>query len=305
MSTAVIQIQQFCKSYNGTPAVQDLSLEVHQGEIFGMVGPNGAGKTTTVECMEGLRKPSSGHVSVLGCDPRRDRLQLSHRIGAQLQQAALPDRIKVGEALAYFSGLYGHPMAWEELLEQMGLTEKADDNFAQLSGGQKQRLFIALALVNNPELIFFDELTTGLDPQARHRMWDIVRGIREQGKTVFLTTHFMEEAERLCDRVAIIDQGKLIALDTPTELIRGLSDESKVSFTLSEPVDLAELEQLSTVTRLDRQGDTFIVFGSGRRLVADVVIFLTDQEIPFLDLRSTQPTLEDVFLELTGHELRS
>src|SRR5450755_764774 len=215
-----IQVLGIRKTYGATVAVSDVSFEVNEGEIFGLIGPNGAGKTTTMECIEGLRRPDRGTISVLGLDPVRDVYRLQDRIGVQLQQAQLQKRIKVWEAVDLWASLYQKKAVdGERLLEQLGLTEKRDAWFMNLSGGQKQRLFIALALINDPEVVFLDELTTGLDPQSRRAIWDLVRGIRERGKTVFLTTHLMEEAERLCDRVAIIEHGRIIDIDTPKRLV--------------------------------------------------------------------------------------
>ena len=217
----VIQVSGIRKTYGATVAVSDISFEVGQGEIFGLIGPNGAGKTTTMECIEGLRKPDRGTISILGLDPFRDVYQLQNRIGVQLQQAQLQKRIKVWEAVDLWASLY-----WKKavdgtrLLEQLGLAGKRNAWFMTLSGGQKQRLFIALALINDPEVVFLDELTTGLDPQSRRAIWELVRGIRERGKTVFLTTHLMEEAERLCDRVAIMEHGRIIDIDTPEAMVR-------------------------------------------------------------------------------------
>src|ERR1700751_4825127 len=216
----VIQVFGIRKTYGRTVAVEEASFEVNEGEIFGLIGPNGAGKTTTMECIEGLRKPDRGSVSVLGLDPFREVYKLQERIGVQLQQAQLQKRIKVWEAVDLWASLYRKKaIAGEHLLEQLGLTDKRNAWFMNLSGGQKQRLFIALALINDPEVVFLDELTTGLDPQSRRAIWDLVRGIRERGKTVFMTTHLMEEAERLCDRVAIIEHGKIIDIGTPGELV--------------------------------------------------------------------------------------
>ena len=212
---------------------------MRQGEIFGMVGPNGAGKTTTIECIEGLRRPDGGTVRLLGMDPARDRRQVAERIGIQLQESALPPRLRVGEALGLFGSFYERQADAAGLLDRMGLAEKRRAPFGKLSGGQKQRLFIALALVNQPEVVFFDELTTGLDPQARRSMWDLVREIRDPGCTVVLTTHFMEEAERLCDRVLIMDHGRIVALDTPEALIRSLGVERRLVFTLPAREDPA------------------------------------------------------------------
>src|ERR1700734_3237829 len=215
-----IQVSGIRKSYGATVAVSDVSFEVREGEIFGLIGPNGAGKTTTLECVEGVRRPDGGAISILGLDPFRDVYALQQRIGVQLQEAQLQKRIKVWEAVDLWGSLYGkRAVDARRLLEQLGLTEKRNAWFMNLSGGQKQRLFIALALINDPEVVFLDELTTGLDPQARRAIWDLVRGIRQQGKTVFLTTHLMEEAERLCDRVAIIEHGRIIDIDTPHRLV--------------------------------------------------------------------------------------
>src|SRR5579863_5747015 len=215
----VIQVSGIRKTYGATVAVADVSFEVSEGEIFGLIGPNGAGKTTTMECVEGVRRPDRGAISILGLDPFRDVYQLQNRIGVQLQQAQLQKRIKVWEAVYLWASLYSAPVDGDRLLEQLGLANKRNAWFMTLSGGQKQRLFIALALINDPEVVFLDELTTGLDPQSRRAIWDLVRGIRDRGKTVVMTTHLMEEAERLCDRVAIIEHGKIIDIGSPAELV--------------------------------------------------------------------------------------
>ena len=303
-SGVVVVVRDLVKQYPGAKAVDGISFDVHQGEIFGMVGPNGAGKTTTIECLEGLRRPDSGAIQVLGLDPLKDRYQVRERIGVQFQSAALPDRIKVWEALDLFAAFYPHPVDWQPLLEQMGLAEKKDAYFSKLSGGQKQRVFIALALVNNPDLAFLDELTTGLDPQARRAMWDQVRTIRERGTTIFLTTHFMEEAESLCDRVAIIDHGKIVALDTPQNLIDSLRAENRVVFEVVAPLDEESLRALPGVVRIERIGERVVVYGQKDGLVSGVVNDLETDGIRFENLRTEQPTLEDVFLTLTGKEMR-
>jgi len=300
----IVQVEHLRKVYGSTVAVDDISFEVYQGEIFGMVGPNGAGKTTTIECIEGLRRPDGGHIRVLGLDPHYDGYALRLRIGIQLQESVLQDRIKVWEALGLFASFYPHSVDWKPLLEQLGLADKRNTPFAKLSGGQKQRLFIALALVHDPEVVFLDELTTGLDPQARRAMWDLVRQIRERGKTVFLTTHFMEEAERLCDRVAIVDRGRIVALDTPENLIRMLGAENRVVFTGDGPFELQRLSKLAGVTRVETIGERVIVYGRGDGLVGEVVNALTTSGMRFRDLRTEQPNLEDVFLALTGREMR-
>ena len=301
----VIKVDHLRKVYGTTVAVDDVSFEIYGGEIFGMVGPNGAGKTTTTECIEGLRQPDGGAIQVFGMSPQKEAYALRERIGVQLQTSALQDRLKVWEALDLFASFYAKPVDTQALLEQMGLKEKRSDKFAKLSGGQKQRLFIALALINDPELVFLDELTTGLDPQARHAMWDMVRGIRERGKTVFLTTHFMEEAERLCDRVAIVDHGKIVALDTPQNLIRNLGAENRLIFSIDGKLDLQKLQRLNGVTAVEPENDEFIVSGHGERLVGDVVHAITTNGARLRTLRTEQPTLEDVFLKLTGRKMRA
>src|SRR5947207_6960689 len=218
-SESIIHVEGIQKTYRRTVAVEDVSFDVQAGQIFGLIGPNGAGKTTTLECVEGLRAPDRGAVRVLGLDPQRDLRALQERIGVQLQEAQLQKRITLREAVDFWASLYRKPVNGDRLLEQLGLAEKRNAWFMTLSGGQKQRLFIALALINDPELVFLDELTTGLDPQARRAIWDLIRDIRDRGKTVFLTTHLMEEAERLCDRVAIIEYGKIIDIGSPSELV--------------------------------------------------------------------------------------
>jgi len=304
--TSALEVTELRKQYGPVRAVDGVSFAIHEGEIFGMVGPNGAGKTTTIECIEGQRKPDAGQISVLGLDPRRDGQELRERIGVQLQETALPSRIKVWEALELFASFYRRSIDWRPLLEQLGLAEKVGAPFVKLSGGQKQRLFIALALVNDPELVFLDELTTGLDPQARHAMWDLVRQIRGRGKTVFLTTHFMEEAERLCDRVAILDHGRIVALDTPEQLIASLGVDGRVVFSADGLAEEAvgQLRSLPGVTRVERSGDRVLVSGSGDGLVSSVVGALEAARVRFRDLRTEQPSLEDVFLALTGREMR-
>jgi ABC-2 type transport system ATP-binding protein len=302
--TPVIEVRNLRKTYGKLIAVDDISFDVNEGEIFGMVGPNGAGKTTTIECIEGLRQQDDGSVQVLGMDPIKERRAIATHIGIQLQESSLPQRMRVGEALDLFSSFYGHRANNEDLLEMLGLMEKRSSPFKKLSGGQKQRLFIALALINKPSVVFFDELTTGLDPQARRVMWKLVREIREQGCTVFLTTHFMEEAERLCDRVLIIDRGRLVSLDTPETMIRNLGAENRLVFTLPGNKVAPVLTDLPQVSRVEQFGDRVVVYGHGERFASSVVSALEDAGVDFVDLRTEQPNLEDVFLSLTGDEMR-
>jgi ABC-2 type transport system ATP-binding protein len=302
---AVIEVAGVRKTYGSTVAVEDVSFEVRDGEIFGLIGPNGAGKTTTMECVEGLRRPDRGSIAVLGLDPFRDVYTLQHRIGVQLQQAQLQKRIKVAEAVHFWASLYGKPASdGDRLLEQLGLVDKRHAWFMTLSGGQKQRLFIALALVNDPELVFLDELTTGLDPQARRAIWELVRGIRARGKTVFLTTHLMEEAERLCDRVAIIQHGRIIDIDTPERLVARHCPERTVVLTTTAVDVEAQLRALPGVERLERQDNRFTIQGRGDQFVGAVIHGVSAQAIPVQDFRTVHPTLEDVFLRLTGHSIR-
>jgi ABC-2 type transport system ATP-binding protein len=301
---AVIQAEKLHKKYAAVTALEDVTFEVRENEIFGMVGPNGAGKTTTIECCEGLRRPDGGTLRVLGLDPQADGNALRRRTGVQLQSAALPPRMKVWEALDLFGSFYDKPSDWKSLLERMGLAEKRNAYVSKLSGGQKQRLFIALSLLNDPELVFLDELTTGLDPQARRAMWDLVREIRGKGKTVFMTTHFMEEAERLCDRVAILDHGRIIALDTPQNLVRGLNAENRIIFLTDDPLPADALREVPGLVRVEQAADRAVVYGRGDALVGGVVNALGARGIRFRDLRTEQPTLDDVFLTLTGRELR-
>ena len=297
----VITVEHLRKVYGSTVAVDDISFEVYRGEIFGMVGPNGAGKTTTIECIEGLREPTAGTIRVLGLDPTHDRRRVMARIGIQLQTSSLPPRLKVGEIVDLFASFYPHTVDAQALLEQLGLAEKRNTLYEKLSGGQKQRLFIALALLNDPDIVFLDELTTGLDPQARLVMWEMVEAIRDQGKTVFLTTHYMEEAERLCDRVAIVNQGRIVALDTPANLVRQLDASVRVVFEPLTPVDISILEALPTVTQVEANGRGIVIHGRDEQVLVDVVQALTAQRIRFTNLRTEQPTLEDVFLSIANN----
>jgi ABC-2 type transport system ATP-binding protein len=301
----VIQVSGCRKTYKSTVAVDDVSFEVFDGEIFGLIGPNGAGKTTTMECVQGLRTPDRGSISVLGLDPFRDVYALQDRIGAQLQQAQLQKRIKVWEAMHLWAALYRRKSSeGDRLLEQLGLADKRGAWFMTLSGGQKQRLFIALALVNDPEVVFLDELTTGLDPQARRTIWDLVRDIRRRGKTVFLTTHLMEEAERLCDRVAIIDQGRIIDMDTPEGLVRRHCPERSVVLKTEDTGAGDRFRGVPGVTSVAATNGRLTIHGTGEDLVMEVIRCLSEERIRVTDFRTVLPTLEDVFLRLTGHSIR-
>jgi ABC-2 type transport system ATP-binding protein len=295
---AVVEVQHLRKAYGGVLAVDDLSLDVEQGEIFGLLGPNGAGKTTTVECMEGLRHPDGGRIRVLGLDPSREPGELRRRIGCQLQEAALPDRIRVWEALDLFAAIAPQAAPWRAVLERWGLEGKGSAAFSSLSGGEQQRLFIALALINQPQVVFLDELTQGLDPAARRVAWDLVRSVRERGATVILVTHFMEEAQQLCDRVAVVHRGRVVAVDSPQGLITRFGGGIRVVFSAPAEQDIGWLSRVPHATGVVRHGPRLEVTGGGP-LLAHVGAALIAHGMEPTDLRLEQPTLEDVFLRIT------
>jgi len=298
----VIEVANLHKRYGQTVAVDDVSFSVERGEIFGILGPNGAGKTTTVESIAGLRTPDSGRATVLGLDPQRDGDELRRRVGVQLQSSALPDKLKVSEALELYSSFYPDPADREKLIDVLGLGEKRDAYYSKLSGGQKQRLSIALALVGNPEIAILDELTTGLDPQARRDTWALIEGVRDRGVTVVLVTHFMEEAERLSDRVALIDGGRVVAIDTPAGLVAALDAEQRIRFRPSAPVDDAMLAVLPEVTGISRNGEQIVVTGTGN-VLATVILALAARQIVAKELRVDQAGLDDAFVAMTGRAL--
>jgi ABC-2 type transport system ATP-binding protein len=292
-------VRQLHKSYRDTVAVEDVSFTVQEGEIFGILGPNGAGKTTTVECIEGLRAPDRGQISVLGLDPRRDRAELTQRLGVQLQDSQLPARLMVAEALELYSSFYRAPADWRALMDGLGLAGKARTQFGKLSGGQQQRLSIALALVGSPQVAVLDELTTGLDPQARRDTWELIEGVRSRGVTIVLVTHFMEEAERLCDRVALIDAGRVVVVGTPAALAEQVQAEQRIQFRPSVPLNAGLLTQLPDVTSVLHRGDVVVVTGNSNALNA-VTSVLARHQIVAQQLRVEQASLEDAFIALTG-----
>jgi ABC-2 type transport system ATP-binding protein len=304
MPNPVVSVSNLGKRYRSTVAVDDVSLDVYRGEIFGLIGPNGAGKTTTMECVEGLRRPDRGTIAVLGLDPQRDATALRKRIGVQHQEAQLQKRIKVWEAIDLWRTLYDRVVDPDTLLAQLGLESKRNAWFMTLSGGQKQRLFIALSLIHEPELVFLDELTTGLDPQARRAIWELVLGIRHRGTTVFLTTHLMEEAERLCDRVAIIEHGRIIEMGTPAELVARHCPERTVVLTSDAPDAGARLSGGGGIHDVVSDGPVHTLHGLGRDFVTDVINHIAHQNIRITGFRADTPTLEDVFLKLTGRTVR-
>ncbi len=295
----VIEVDQLVKTYGGTNVVDGISFAVEEGEIFGIVGPNGAGKTTTVESVEGLRRPDGGTIRVLGLDPQRDRYELTQRLGAQLQESRFQDRIRVREALELYASFYEKPADWKGLIERLGLDGKADAKYSDLSGGQKQRLSVALALVGSPEIAILDELTTGLDPAARRSTWDTIEEIRAGGVTVVLVTHFMEEAERLCDRIMVVNRGRVVALDTPAGLVAEIGSEQRLTFRPSEPLADTVFTSLQEVTGVQHKGQHLVVTGTGN-VVHAVTSVLAGQGVIAEELRVDQRTLEDAYLELTN-----
>ncbi|WET81209.1 ABC transporter ATP-binding protein [Amycolatopsis sp. QT-25] len=301
---AIIEVENLVKRYGDHTAVDGVGFTVEQGEIFGILGPNGAGKTTTVECVEGLRVPDGGTIRVCGIDPRRETGELRQLLGAQLQESELPDKLEVGEAMELYGSFYRDPADWRELLAMLGLTDKIGTRFRRLSGGQKQRLSIALALVGNPRVAVLDELTTGLDPQARRDAWDLIERVRERGVTILLVTHFMAEAERLCDRLAVIDSGRVVALDTPAGLVSSVDDRQRVRFRPSAPLDHSVLTALPEVTSVDRAGDQLVVTGTGNLLLA-VTTVLARNQVTAAGLRVEQASLDDAFVALTGRTVDS
>jgi ABC-2 type transport system ATP-binding protein len=299
---AIIEVDGLVKRYGDHTAVDGVSFAVEQGEIFGILGPNGAGKTTTVECVEGLRTPDSGTIRVCGIDPRHDTGELRQLLGAQLQESELPDKLKVSEAMELYSSFYSAPADWRELVDLLDLTAKLDTQFRRLSGGQKQRVSIALALIGDPKVAVLDELTTGLDPQARRATWDLIEQIRDRGVTILLVTHLMEEAERLSDRLAIIDHGRVVALDTPAGIVSQVGAEQRIRFRPSTPIDDGMLTALPHVTGVSRHGGQIVVTGTADAL-HEVTATLARANIVAHDLRIDQASLDDAFITLIGRPL--
>ncbi|WP_019060868.1 ABC transporter ATP-binding protein [Streptomyces prunicolor] len=297
-ATPVIEVSALRKSYGGRAVVDGVSFAVEEGEIFGILGPNGAGKTTTVECVEGLRVPDAGRVRVTGLDPVADHEEVARVLGAQLQESELQAKLTVREALELYAPFYPHPADWRPLAERLGLTSKLTTRFAKLSGGQKQRLFIALALIGNPRVVVLDELTTGLDPRARRDTWQLIEDVRASGVTVLLVTHFMEEAQRLCDRIAVIDKGRVAALDTPDGLIRRSAGSTVISFTPSAALDDGDLNALPALTSVTHKDGRITLSGSDETVNA-VLTLLARNHITAHQLRVSDATLDDAFLDLT------
>ena len=299
---AVIEVAGLTKRYGDQAVVDGISFHVEKGEIFGILGPNGAGKTTTVECLEGLRKRDGGEVRILGLDPKADGHQLHQRIGVQLQETQLQDKLKVREALELYASFYPGPADWRELLDRWGLAGKNGTSFGKLSGGQKQRLFIALALVGNPEVVFLDELTAGLDPGARHATWDLISQVRASGVTVVLVSHFMDEVEELCDRVAILERGRIAALDTPAGLVDSAGGEYRMRFRPTGSLDEPSLAGLPGVVSVIRRGARVDVTGTGD-FAAAVTAELARRQVPVADLRIEGRSLDSAYVALTGRTM--
>ena len=299
--TPVISVTGLAKRYGDLQAVADVSFDVHEGEIFGLLGPNGAGKTTSVECVQGLRRPDAGRIEVLGLDPGRDVDRLRGLIGSQLQESSLPHRMKVWEALDLFSSLRPDGPPWRSVMDEWGLDAKANASFGSLSGGQRQRLLVALALVNAPRVVFLDEMTTGLDPAARRATWDLIERIRDDGTTVVLVTHFMDEAERLCDRLAIVDRGRVVASGTPGELVARHTGEITVTFTAGESVTAGVLLAVPGVHAVDVHGGVARVRGEPT-IVPLIGHALVERGATPSDMAVTRPTLEDVYMTLVTAE---
>ncbi|MEU9097308.1 ABC transporter ATP-binding protein [Streptomyces sp. NPDC048361] len=295
---AIIEVNAVRKAYGRRPAVDGVSFTVEEGEIFGILGPNGAGKTTTVECVEGLRVPDAGTIRVAGYDPVADHDEVTRVLGAQLQESELQPKLTVREALELYAAFYPDPADWRPLAERLGLTEKLTTRFAKLSGGQKQRLSIALALIGNPRVVVLDELTTGLDPRARRDTWKLIEDVRAGGVTVLLVTHFMEEAQRLCDRVAVIDKGRVAALDTPSGLIRRAAGSTVISFTPSAPLDGLALSELPQAAAVEEKHGRVTIHGTDETVNA-VITLLARHHITAHQLRVSEATLDDAFLDLT------
>jgi ABC-2 type transport system ATP-binding protein len=293
----VIAVDHLHKAYGSTVAVDDVSFTVNAGEIFGILGRNGAGKTTTVECVTGLRRPDQGTISVLGLDPQHDRRELHERVGVQLQQSALQDKIRVAEAVELYASFYERPADGRELLATLGLERSRDHYFAKLSGGQKQRLSIVLALIGQPEIAVLDELTTGLDPEARRETWSLIEGVRGRGVTIVLVSHYMEEAERLCDRVAVIDRGRVIAIDHPSDLGVTARTGKRIRLTAPEGFDDGLLRALPEVSGVEHHGRDLVVTGSGDLLPA-VILAFDRAGLRAGDVRPETANLEDAFLAL-------
>jgi len=305
LTDAAIEVLNLTKRYGDVEALRGVSFVVSEGEVFGLLGPNGAGKTSTVEILEGLRTADNGSVSVCGLDPQTSGAEFKYIIGAALQSTALPDKMRVQEALDLFGSFYPHRRGTAELLNRFGLQDKKTAFYSQLSGGQKQRLALAMALVNNPRVVFLDEPTAGLDPQVRREIYDIIEELKKEKKTILLTTHYIEEAERLCDRVAIVDYGKVIAMGTPRELKQRSGSVTRITVRMAKPPMNGALNTLEGVTECRAEADDYLLYSTKvPRTIVALVKHLEEENNELVSLEISTPTLEDIFLELTGRRLR-
>jgi len=305
LTGSTIEVLNLTKSYGDVVALRGVTFSVNEGEVFGLLGPNGAGKTSTVEIVEGLRRQDGGSVSVCGLDPQTSGDQFKYITGAALQATALPDKMRVHEALDLFGSFYPRRRGTKELLARFGLEEKRNAFYSQLSGGQKQRLALAMALVNDPRVVFLDEPTAGLDPQVRREIYDIIEELKKDKKTVLITTHYIEEAERLCDRVAIVDHGKVIAMGTPRELKQRSASVTRITVRMAKPETNGALGKLEGVSECRTQAEDYLLYSTRvPRTIVALVKHLEEQNNELVSLEIAAPSLEDVFLELTGRRLR-
>jgi len=304
LNESVVVVKDLVKHYGNVKAVDGISFSVKRGEIFGIVGPNGAGKTTTIECIAAMQAFDSGVIDVLGFDPAKESLSLKQKIGLQQQQSEIPDRLRLQEAMILFSSFYSSVLDWKVLLKQLDLWNRRDAYYSALSGGQKKRFFVAMALIGDPEVIFLDELTSGLDPQARRSVWELVEDLRNQGRTVVVSTHYMDEAEKLCDRVAVIHKGKLAALDSPSELISLYGGYTRVLFDVSGGFDQSILSGIGGIESMVIENRVCTIEVSERHAIVEIVKSLDASDHGLASFRIEAPTLEDVFLNITGREVR-
>jgi len=302
--TAIIQVKNLVVDYGQGPTVDGVTLDIEEGELFGMIGPNGAGKTTLIECIEGLRTNYTGTICILGLNPKTDRKALYQQIGVQLQETSYPEKIKVWEVCKQFSSFYKNPTPYLPLLEEFQLDSLKQAYVARLSGGERQKLSIILAMIANPRVIFLDELTTGLDPSARHTMWALIKGLRQKGMTVYMTTHFMEEAEFLCDRVAIMHRGKVVALDSTAKLISSANLPYKLTL-VAPTLTVEQVNQVAGVVNVEMHDEQFTIYGQDQNILTHVISYLQREDIPYHNVNVVNPNLEDVFFHITKQQFTS
>lgn len=301
---SVIKVNDLEVQYNGIKIINKVNFDVKEGEVFGMIGTNGAGKTTLIECIEGLRNNYTGNISVLGMNPKTDRREIYERIGIQLQETTYYDKVKVWEICRLFSKLYKNTISYEQLLNDFDLYEKRNTYISKLSGGQKQKLSIILSLIPNPDIVFLDELTTGVDPQARRSIWNLIKKMKSRGVTIYLITHFMDEAEFLCDRIAVMKKGEIKDIDTVNNLINTYSNGNKVNFTLNDLKDISAIKKINGVENIDIREKEITIYGDDVKLCEYILKYLNDNNIRYSNLSSNKSNLEDVFLKINGYDLK-